>query len=207
MKSKPPKGVAHFSDCAPTRVAGVDEAGRGPLAGPVYAAAVILDPARPIRGLRDSKELTAETREILAQRIRERAIGFAVASATVAEIDSINIFHASMLAMRRAIEMLDVCEFALIDGNARPPISIPCRPVVGGDALVASIAAASVLAKVARDHVMRALHVDYPHYGFDQHKGYATAFHLSALRTHGASPEHRRSFAPVREALALTLFP
>jgi ribonuclease HII len=197
----------HFSECAPTRVAGVDEAGRGPLAGPVYAAAVILDPARPIRGLRDSKELDPDTRERLAERIRERAICFAVAYATVAEIDSINIFHASMLAMRRAVEMLAFCEFALIDGNARPPLAIPCQPVVGGDARVASIAAASVLAKVARDHVMRGLHVDYPHYGFDQHKGYATALHLSALRTHGASPEHRRSFAPVREALSLTLFP
>jgi ribonuclease HII len=207
LKSRPPKAVSFFSDCSAERVAGVDEAGRGPLAGPVFAAAVILDPERPIRGLRDSKELTADIRERLADRIRERAIGFAVAHATVLEIDRLNIFHASMLAMRRAIELLPSgCDFALIDGNARPPLSIPCQPVVGGDAKVAAIAAASVLAKVARDHIMRGLHLEYPLYGFDQHKGYATALHLAALKCHGASPEHRRSFAPVREALELTLF-
>jgi ribonuclease HII len=208
MKSRAPKQIRYFSSWDARRVAGVDEVGRGPLAGPVYAAAVILDPGRPIRGLRDSKELTAAVRERLAERICERAIGFAVAYASVAEIDRLNIFHASMLAMQRAVEMLPPgCEFALIDGNARPPLDIPCEAVVGGDALVASIAAASVLAKVARDQVMRDLHLEYPRYGFDQHKGYATAMHLCALRDHGASPEHRRSFAPVREALALTLFP
>lgn len=207
MKSRPPRDVKHFSTCLASRVAGVDEAGRGPLAGPVYAAAVILVPGQPIRGLRDSKELSRELREKLAERIRSRALAFAVASASVAEIDSLNIFHASMLAMRRAVELLpEGCDFALIDGNARPDLQMPCKPIVSGDAKVAAIAAASVLAKVARDAVMCALHLDYPHYGFNQHMGYATSFHLTALRTHGPTPEHRRSFAPVREALSLPLF-
>ncbi len=207
MKSRAPRDAKYFSSCLASRVAGVDEVGRGPLAGPVFAAAVILQPDRPIRGLRDSKELSAQMRERLAERIRSRAIAFAVASASVAEIDTLNIFHASMLAMQRAIAQLpNGCDFALIDGKARPRLDVPCEPIVSGDAKVACIAAASILAKVARDAVMRALHLEYPHYGFDQHMGYATPLHLLALRAHGPSPEHRRSFAPVRAALVLPLF-
>lgn len=180
-------------------VCGVDEAGRGPLAGPVYAAAVILDPARPIRGLDDSKKLAPGRREELALAIRAQACAWAIASSSVEEIDSINILRASLLAMRRAVEQLTVIPGrVLVDGLHCPPLAMRAEPVVGGDATVAEIAAASILAKVARDEVMVSLHGEYPQYGFDRHKGYPTAMHLEALRRHGASAVHRRSFAPVR---------
>lgn len=187
---------------AATRVCGVDEAGRGPLAGPVYAAAVILDPGRPIRGLRDSKQLRPDVRERLADRIRERSMSWSIASASVEEIDAINILQASLLAMRRAVDGLAVQpEHALVDGNQLPKLCVTCEAVVQGDAKVAAISAASILAKTARDAVMKALHRDHPEYGFDRHVGYATPQHLASLARHGASALHRRSFAPVRAAL------
>src|SRR3954469_19573392 len=180
-------------------VCGVDEAGRGPLAGPVYAGAVILDPARRINGLADSKVLTAERREVLAERIKERATAWCVAFATVEEIDRLNIFHASMLAMRRAVAGLGVSpRMAIIDGNACPPgLSCPARAIVDGDATERPISAASILAKTARDAEMTALHDRYPHYGFDQHKGYGTPEHLQALGRVGPCEIHRRSFYAV----------
>jgi ribonuclease HII len=183
-------------------VCGVDEAGRGPLAGPVYAAAVILDPARPIRGLRDSKVLPADTRERLADRIRERALSWSIASASVDEIDTINILQATLLAMRRAVDGLSIEPgHVLVDGNQLPKLRHTCEAVVKGDAKVAAISAASILAKTARDALMRELHREHPQYGFDQHVGYATRQHLASLAEHGASAIHRRSFAPVRLAL------
>lgn len=182
-----------------SHVCGVDEAGRGPLAGPVYAAAVILDPGRRIRGLADSKVLTPQQREELSQEIRARAIGWSVASASVEEIDALNILQASLLAMRRAIEQLPMPPGrVLVDGLHRPHVAFPVRTVVGGDATINSISAASILAKVARDAEMVALHQAHPQYGFDRHKGYSTAEHLSALRAHGVSVVHRRTFEPVR---------
>ena len=178
--------------------AGVDEAGRGPLAGPVVAAAVILDPARPIRGLADSKVLAPERREVLAKRIRERATAFAVALAAVDEIDTLNILWASMLAMQRAVEALGVSpEEVLVDGNRCPAVAYKVRAIVGGDASVPSISAASILAKTARDAMLRELDREYPAYGFARHKGYATPEHLAALALHGPCPAHRRSFSPV----------
>jgi len=180
-------------------VCGVDEAGRGPLAGPVYAAAVILDPARRINGLADSKVLTPERREVLAARIKERATAWSIAFATVEEIDRFNIFHASMLAMRRAVQALSVPpEEAIVDGNSCPP-GLPCRAraIVDGDASERPISAASILAKTARDAEMTALHDRYPEYGFDKHKGYATAEHLAALGRAGPCEIHRRSFYPI----------
>lgn len=186
------------------RVCGVDEAGRGPLAGPVVAAAVILDPARPIAGLNDSKKLSARKREALALTIREQALAWAVAEASVEEIDRLNILHASLLAMQRAVVALQVVpERALIDGNRCPQLAMPAEAVVQGDAKVASIAAASILAKTVRDAGMLALHARYPQYGFDRHMGYPTAAHCAALAAHGASPVHRKSFAPVARQLAL----
>lgn len=186
-----------------TWVCGVDEAGRGPLAGPVYAAAVILDPERPIRGLRDSKQLVPWKREVLALRIRERALAWSIASASVEEIDTINILQASLLAMRRAVDGLSVVpEHVLVDGNQLPRWHYTCEAVVQGDTKVAAISAASILAKTARDALMRALHEEHPQYGFDQHAGYATPQHLASLVLHGASPIHRRTFAPVRAAIA-----
>lgn len=185
-------------------MAGVDEAGRGPLAGPVYAAAVILDPARPIPGLADSKALTAARREALAGQIREHALAWCIAMADVAEIDSLNILHATMLAMRRACLGLpgNILQ-AQIDGNRVPrDLPFPAVAVVKGDATVAAISAASILAKTARDDDCQRLHALYPQYAFDQHKGYGTALHLERLREHGPCPAHRRSFAPVRNALA-----
>jgi ribonuclease HII len=180
---------------------GVDEAGRGPLAGPVVAAAVILDPARPIAGLADSKKLSAARREKLAVEIREKSIAWCVAEASVAEIDALNILQATLLAMQRAVAGLSLVPAeALIDGNRCPRLAIPARAIVGGDATVAEISAASILAKTVRDAGMLDMHARYPHYGFDKHKGYGTAVHLAALREHGPSPEHRLSFAPVREA-------
>lgn len=178
--------------------AGVDEAGRGPLAGPVVAAAVILDPRRPIRGLADSKVLSPERREVLAERIRDRATAHAVALAGVDEIDAINILHASMLAMRRAVEALGVPpEEVLVDGNRCPEVAFRVRAIVKGDRDVPAISAASILAKTARDAMLVALDREYPVYGFARHKGYATPEHLAALALHGPCPAHRRSFAPV----------
>jgi len=180
-------------------VCGVDEAGRGPLAGPVYAAAVILDPARRINGLADSKVLGPERREVLAERIKQRALAWSVAFATVEEIDRLNIFHASMLAMRRAVQALSVePQEAWVDGNACPP-GLGCRAkaIVDGDAREKCISAASILAKTSRDAEMSALHDRYPQYGFDQHKGYATAEHLEALGRVGPCEIHRKSFYPI----------
>ena len=185
-------------------VCGVDEAGRGPLAGPVVAAAVILDPANPIEGLNDSKKLSARRRERLAIEIRAKALAWSVAEATVEEIDAINILQASMLAMQRAVAALDIPPTsALIDGNRCPVLVCPAEAVVGGDGKVESIAAASILAKTVRDAGMRELHAAYPQYGFDRHMGYPTALHLQALREHGVSRVHRRSFAPVAQLTLL----
>jgi ribonuclease HII len=178
---------------------GVDEAGRGPLAGPVYAAAVILDPRRRVNGLADSKVLDPERREVLAARIKERAIAWSIAFATVEEIDRLNIFHASMLAMRRAVAGLAIPpQHALIDGNSRPPgLACPATPIVDGDAKEKCISAASILAKTARDAEMTALHDKYPHYRFDRHKGYGTPEHLEALGRNGPCEIHRKSFYAV----------
>lgn len=183
-------------------VCGVDEAGRGPLAGPVFAAAVILDPARPIEGLADSKKLSERTRERLALEIRGRALAFGVAFASVEEIDEINILQATLLAMRRAVEALQVQPAeALIDGNRCPPLAIPARAIVRGDATEPAISAASILAKTARDAEMRRIHEAFPQYALDRHKGYDTAAHRAALNLHGPAPFHRKSFAPVRVLL------
>lgn len=183
-------------------ICGVDEAGRGPLAGPVFAAAVILDPQRPIQGLADSKKLAEKRREALAAAIRDRALAWSVASASVEEIDRLNILQATLLAMQRAVAGLGMKPTeVLIDGNRCPPLEIPARAIVGGDATVAEISAASILAKTARDAEMRRLHVLAPQYGLDRHKGYGTADHMAALRRFGPADFHRRSFAPVRKAL------
>jgi ribonuclease HII len=183
-------------------MAGVDEVGRGPLAGPVVAAAVILDERRSIRGLNDSKLLAAEERERLDLEIRSKAVCFCVASASVAEIDTLNILRAALLAMRRAVEGLSQQpQIVLVDGNQRPELSMAVRTVVGGDAKVRAISAASIIAKVHRDRLCMQLHDEHPQYGFDSHKGYSTPEHLSALQEHGACPHHRRSFAPVRNVL------
>lgn len=180
-------------------ICGVDEAGRGPLAGPVFAAAVILDETRPIAGLADSKTLSAKKRENLARQIKEQALSWAISRAEVEEIDRLNILRASLLAMRRAVEGLSIVPSeALIDGLHCPELAMPARAIVKGDSSVIQIAAASILAKTARDADMLALHEHYPQYGFDRHKGYPTAEHLEALRCHGASSIHRVSFAPVR---------
>ncbi|CAB3669952.1 Ribonuclease HII [Achromobacter mucicolens] len=179
--------------------AGVDEAGRGPLAGEVYAAAVILDPSRFIDGLADSKVLTAVRREELALQIKEQALAWCIASATVAEIDSLNILRATMLAMQRAVQGLTtVPQLALVDGNQAPKLRCTVQTVIKGDALVPAISAASILAKTARDADLLRLHALYPQYAFDQHKGYGTALHLQRLREHGPCAEHRRSFAPIK---------
>lgn len=184
------------------QICGVDEAGRGPLAGPVFAAAVVLDPRRPITGLRDSKILSARQREGLAAEIRAHALAWSISSASVEEIDRINILQASLLAMRRAVEALSVTPLlALIDGNRCPRMPLRAEAVVRGDATVAQISAASILAKTARDAFMQTLHEEHPHYAFDRHMGYPTALHLERLRAHGPSPVHRRSFAPVRALL------
>lgn len=178
---------------------GVDEAGRGPLAGPVFAAAVILGPRRRIRGLDDSKKLDEATREALAKQIKKRAHAWAIAHADVCEIECLNILRASLLAMRRALEALDcVPDEVLVDGLHCPETQVAARAIVDGDALVAEISAASILAKTARDAYMRELHSNYPDYGFDRHKGYSTPEHLQALRLHGASAVHRMTFSPVR---------
>ena len=185
----------------PGLVAGVDEAGRGPLMGPVVAAAVILDELNPIKGLADSKKLTALRREQLYDEIRAKALCCSIAEANVEEIDSLNILHATMLAMKRAVEGLRLKpNKVLVDGNRLPTLVILSEAIVGGDALVPSISAASILAKVHRDRLCLQLHEAHPEYGFDGHKGYPTAAHLQALREHGPCAHHRRSFAPVREA-------
>jgi len=182
-------------------VAGVDEAGRGPLAGPVVAAAVILDPAAPIEGLADSKVLTAARRDVLAVAIRSRALAWCVALADVTEIDALNILGATMLAMRRAVDGLATApDEALIDGNRCPPLACRARAIVKGDRDVASISAASILAKTARDAMLVELDARYPAYGFARHKGYPTPDHLAALTRFGPCPAHRRSFAPVAQA-------
>lgn len=185
-------------------IAGVDEAGRGPLAGSVVAAAVILDPTRPIEGLADSKKLSAARRDALAPLIRERALAWCVAEASVAEIDQLNILHATMLAMRRAVEGLALRPHeVLIDGNRVPGgLTMAARAIVKGDALEASISAASILAKTARDAQLVVLDARYPAYGFARHKGYPTAEHMAAIARFGVLDVHRRSFAPVRQWLA-----
>jgi ribonuclease HII len=192
----------------PLGLCGVDEAGRGPLAGPVMAAAVMLDPERPIDGLRDSKKLSAAARERLANEIRQHAAAWCVAEASVAEIDQLNILHATMLAMQRAVAGLArTPDDVWVDGNRCPNWGWRSQAVVKGDDKVAAIAAASILAKTARDQFMCTLHDDYPAYGFAQHMGYGTAAHLAALQAHGACPQHRRSFAPVKLVLdQATLF-
>jgi len=193
-----------FGDMPPIlHLAGIDEAGRGPLAGPVYAAAVILDPDRPIQGLDDSKKLCAERREELSALIRERSLAWSIASASVHEIDTLNILQATMLAMRRACAGLTITPMqALVDGNLVPKgLICSAQAVVQGDALVPAISAASILAKTARDADCLQLHERYPQYEFDRHKGYATAIHLERLKAHGPCPAHRRSFAPVRHWL------
>lgn len=187
----------------PGLVAGVDEAGRGPLAGPVVAAAVILDARNPIAGLADSKKLSAARRERLFDLICARALCCAVGTASVQEIDTLNILQATLLAMRRAVEGLRLTPArVLVDGNRIPVLKVRAEAIVGGDARVAEISAASIVAKVHRDRWCAQLHARYPDYGFAVHKGYGTVQHLAALRRHGACPEHRRSFAPVAQVIA-----
>ena len=186
----------------PIGLCGVDEAGRGPLAGPVTAAAVMLDPERPIEGLRDSKKLSAAARECLADAIRQRAVAWCVAEASVAEIDQLNILQATLLAMQRAVAGLQLPpDEVWVDGNRCPDWAWRSQAVVKGDDKVAAIAAASILAKTARDHFMCRLHDEFPAYGFARHMGYGTAAHLAALKAHGACPHHRRSFGPVKLVL------
>lgn len=198
-KSFTPEQFA-FSWDSPGLMAGVDEAGRGPLAGPVVAAAVILDARQPIPGLADSKVLTALQRERLFDQIRDKALCLCIAQASVEEIDRLNILQATMLAMQRAVQGLRLKPaHVLVDGNRLPVLDVLAQAVVGGDAKVSAISAASILAKVHRDRWCGELDRQYPQYGFAAHKGYGTAQHLSALRTHGACPEHRRSFSPVAE--------
>ena len=181
------------------RVCGVDEAGRGPLCGPVVAAAVVLDPARPIDGLDDSKKLSAQRREQLAPIIRERSLAWAVAHATVDEIDQLNILQATMLAMSRAVAKLALPpDEVRVDGNRCPDVPYPVYAIIKGDASEPSISAASILAKTSRDAIMCALHADYPHYGLAAHKGYPTPAHLAAIRRYGVAVIYRKSFAPVR---------
>ncbi|HAZ53838.1 MAG TPA: ribonuclease HII [Franconibacter helveticus] len=186
-------------------VAGVDEVGRGPLVGAVVTAAVILDPARPVVGLADSKKLSEKRRLALFDEIREKALAWSIGRAEPHEIDELNILHATMLAMQRAVAGLAIVpEYVLIDGNRCPKLPVPAMAVVKGDSRVAEISAASILAKVTRDAEMAELDLSFPQYGFAQHKGYPTAFHLERLAEHGATIHHRRSFAPVKRALGLT---
>jgi len=189
-------------DNADELICGVDEAGRGPLAGPVFAAAVILDPNKPINGLRDSKKLSEAQRDALAVLIKDNALAWSIAQCSEEEIDKLNILQATMLAMRRAVEGLATQPtLALIDGNRCPVMNVRSEAIVKGDDKVAAISAASILAKTARDAALQVLHEQYPHYAFDQHKGYPTALHLERLREHGVSPVHRKSYAPVRALL------
>ena len=183
-------------------IAGVDEAGRGPLAGPVFAAAVILDPARPVIGLDDSKKLSEKRRIQLEHEIKQQALCWSIATASVAEIDQLNILHATMLAMKRAVESLKTSpDFVRVDGNRLPNILLPAEAIVGGDAIHDEISAASILAKQARDQDMIDLSRKYPDYGFERHKGYPTAAHIHALNQFGITPHHRKSFAPVRKRI------
>lgn len=183
-------------------IAGVDEVGRGPIAGPVVAAAVILDPDSPVHGLMDSKKLSPKKRESLALQIQDKALAWSLGRAEVEEIDEINILQASLLAMTRAVEGLAMApQKALVDGNKCPAMYCDVEAIVGGDATVPAISAASIIAKVARDNEMLGWHDRYPDYGLDRHKGYPTAMHLQALRDNGASPIHRRSFGPVKKVL------
>lgn len=194
--------LAALARVRPLRIAGVDEAGRGPLAGPVSVAAVILDPAHPIMGLDDSKKLSEAAREALYPRIVERALAWRIEFVEREEIDGLNILQATLTGMRRALQALSpAADLARIDGN-RLPKDLPCaaEALIGGDAIEPAIMAASILAKVARDRRMQELHAQYPQYGFDRHKGYPSPAHVSALMTHGPCPEHRRSYAPVRAA-------
>lgn len=204
MNQHPLEFPSTLGTASPGLVAGVDEAGRGPLAGPVAVAAVVFDPARPrINGLDDSKQLNAARREVLYSRIVERALAWHVVLVQADEIDRLNIYHATMLGMRLAVEgVAHVAGLARIDGNALPK-GLPCRAeaLVGGDRLDRSIMAASILAKVTRDRLMVAMHDEFPAYGFAIHKGYATPSHLAALAEHGPCPQHRRSFAPVRQTI------
>jgi len=187
---------------APGLMAGVDEAGRGPLAGPVVAAAVILDDLRPIKGLNDSKQLSERVRERLYVEIHAKALCFSIASASVEEIDTLNILQATLLAMRRAVEGLRLRpNKVLVDGNRLPVLKIAAEAIIQGDAKIKAISAASILAKVYRDRLCQELHLQHPQYGFDGHKGYPTPEHLAALKAHGVCPHHRRSFAPVRALL------
>lgn len=200
MRVSPQLALLMPGPAAGQRVAGTDEVGRGPLAGDVLAAAVILDPDRRIKGLNDSKQLSEARREELYEEIQEKALCWAVARASVEEIDTLNILQASLLAMKRAVEGLSVQpDFVYVDGNRTPRWSYACEAVVQGDGRLASIAAASILAKVSRDREMCALEERYPGYGFVNHKGYPTPEHLDALRRLGPSPIHRRSFRPVAE--------
>jgi len=183
-------------------ICGVDEAGRGPLAGPVFAAAVILDPAKPIAGLKDSKKLSELQRNTLAAQIQADALAWSVAQCSESEIDQLNILQATMLAMRRAVEGLKVIPtLALIDGNRCPVMPVRAEAIIKGDDTVPAISAASILAKTSRDAALVMLHHEYPQYGFDQHKGYPTELHLECLKRHGVSPVHRKSYAPVRALL------
>lgn len=186
----------------PLLTCGVDEAGRGPIAGPVIAAAVILDPNKPIVGITDSKKLSEKKRNALNLEIREKALCWSIAHCSVEEIDELNILHATMLAMKRAVESLHQRpELVLIDGNRLPKLAVPAEAIIGGDLKEACIGAASILAKVERDRQMLEWHELYPHYNFAKHKAYGTAEHLAALKEHGVSPIHRKSFRPVRELL------
>jgi ribonuclease HII len=201
LRSKSQPGDSR-TDVLTMLICGVDEAGRGPLAGPVYAAAVILDPANPIEGLKDSKVLSAPKREALALIIKERALGWYIAFATAAEIDEINILQATLLAMQRAVQGLAMApSLALVDGNRAPKLACEVKTIIKGDASEACISAASILAKTERDAFLLLLHYKFPHYNFKQHKGYPTAAHLNALKEYGPCPEHRRSFGPVRRSL------
>lgn len=183
-------------------IAGVDEAGRGPLAGPVFAAAVILDPTRPIEGLNDSKKLTEKKREKLFDEICEKALCYAIAEASVHEIDQINILQASLLAMQRSVLALSIQPVHVqVDGNQSPKLSVPVETIIQGDSLVPAISAASILAKVARDRYMLQLHQEFPQYQFAEHKGYSTPLHMKLLQEHGACIHHRKSFAPVAKTL------
>ena len=182
--------------------AGVDEAGRGPLAGDVYAAAVILNPQQSIEGLADSKTLSEKKRIVLAQQIKTQSLSWSVATASVEEIDNLNILQATLLAMKRAIEALSIApELVWVDGNQPPRVACRVETVIKGDSLIPAISAASILAKTARDEDLQRLHTLYPQYAFDQHKGYGTALHMARLKQYGPSPVHRRSFAPVRACL------
>ena len=185
-------------------IAGVDEVGRGPLAGPVISAAVILDPACAIEGLADSKVLSAKRREALCRQIRARALCWAIGRAEVEEIDSLNILHASLLSMRRAVLALAIKpQKVLVDGNRCPDLPYPAEAIIKGDATVKAISAASIIAKVTRDQEMRDLHGQYPDYGFDRHKGYPTRLHCECLAKYGATVHHRKSFRPVRDVLSI----